>query len=95
MNHPVRILVQALAGFAIGLCLVGLASATALVLAFATSSRVAIPAVIEVWTSREPNGTTALEFVPEFGGATILVIVFAGLYTFVTVVVGQRRGERG
>lgn len=95
MNHPVRILLQALAGLAIGLCLVGLASATALVLAFATSSRVVIPAVIEVWTSREPNGTTALEFVPQSGGAMILVMAFAALYTVVTVVIGQRRSERG
>lgn len=95
MTLPLRILVQTLAGLAIGVSLVFLASAAALVLAFATSSRVAIPAVIEVWTSRESNGTTALEFVPDVGGAVVVVLVIAAAYAIATVAVGRRRAPRG
>ena len=93
MTLPLRILVQAIAGLAIGVCLVVLAAASAFVLAFATSSRIAIPAVIEVWTSREPNGTTALEFVPDPGGAALVVVVVAAIYATATVV-GRRRAAR-
>jgi hypothetical protein len=89
-----RILLHALAGLAIGVCLVVLAAASALVLAFASTSRVAIPAVIEVWTSREANGTTALEFVPEPAGAGIVVLAFATIYTIATVAFGRRRARR-
>jgi hypothetical protein len=91
---PLRILLHALAGLAIGACLVVLASASAFVLAFATSSRVVIPAVIEVWTSREANGTTALEFVPDPGGAGIVILGFAAIYTVATVAVARRRASR-
>lgn len=94
MTLPLRILLQSLAGLAIGVCLVVLAAASAFVLAFATSSRVTIPFVVEVWTLREPNGTTALEFVPDPAGAGILVLVFAAIYTVATVAVSRRRASR-
>lgn len=90
MTLPLRILVQSLVGLAIGASLVVLAVAVALVLAFATTSHVAIPAVIEVWASREANGTTALEFVPDVGGATVLVLVIAAAYAGATVAAGRR-----
>lgn len=93
MTLPLRILIQFLAGLAIGLCVVFLAIAASLVLAFATSSRVAIPAVIEVWTSREPNGTTALEFAPDPGGAVLVALAIAVLYTAVTVATRRRRAR--
>jgi hypothetical protein len=90
-----RILLQTLAGLAIGACLVVLAAASAFVLAFATSGRVAIPAIVEVWTSRETNGTTALEFVPDPTGAGIVVLAVAAIYTIATVALGRRRAQRG
>lgn len=94
MTLPLRIVVQALAGLAIAASLVFLAAASALVLAFVTAGRVHLPPIVEVWTSLEANGTTALEFIPDFGGAGIVILVLAAVYTTVTVAVGQRRARR-
>lgn len=91
MTLPLRILVQALAGLAIAACLVVLAAATAFVLAFATRARVIIPAVIDVRATTEPNGTTALEFVPDVGGIALVVLVIAAVYTAATVGASRRR----
>ena len=51
MTLPLRILIHAIAGLAIGASLVALAAMTAFVLAFTTSSRVVVPAIIEVSTA--------------------------------------------
>ena len=94
MTLPLRILIHAIAGLAIGASLVALAAMTAFVLAFTTSSRVVVPAIIEVSTSLEPDGTTALEFLPNPGGAILVIVVFAAIYTAVVVVTGRRRARR-
>lgn len=94
MTLPLRILIQSIVGIAIGLSLVVLAAAAALVVAFATSSRVAVPAVIDVWTSQEANGSTALEFVPDPAGAGVVILAFAACYAIANATAGVRRSAQ-
>ncbi len=95
MTLPLRLVLSVLAGLAIGASLVFLAFATAVVLALSTGNRIAVPGLIEVWTSREPSGTTALEFIPDVAGAGLLVLGFAAVYTVATVVASRRRSRHG
>ena len=94
MTLGIRILIQAAAGLAVGVALVALTLASALALAFSTSSPVRIPLVIDVWATREPNGTTALNFLPDLAGMGVVVVAFALVFTVVTVTTGRRRRAR-
>jgi hypothetical protein len=89
MTAGFRILLHCFAGLVLGVCVVFLAIAASLVMAFSTAGDVTIPGVIRIWRSTE-NGATALNFVPDFVGMGIAVLACAGLYVLLTTLAGRR-----
>ncbi|SFR54993.1 hypothetical protein SAMN04488591_1914 [Microbacterium azadirachtae] len=89
MTSGFRILLHSFAGLVLGVCVVFLAIAASLVMAFTTAGDVTIPGVIRIWRATE-NGATALNFVPNIAGMGIAVVLIAGLYVLVSTLLGAR-----
>ena len=91
MTAGFRIVLHCFAGLVLGVCVVFLAIAASLVMAFTSAGDVTIPGIIRIWRASE-NGATALNFVPNVVGMGIAVLAIAGLYVLVRTLAG--RGAR-
>ncbi|WP_295013655.1 hypothetical protein [uncultured Microbacterium sp.] len=89
MTAGLRILLHCFAGLALGVCVVFLAVAAALVTSFNTDGDVVIPGVIRIWRATE-NGATALNFVPYPLGMGVAALGVAGVYVLIAVLAGGR-----
>ncbi len=89
MPAGLKILLHCFTGLVLGVCVVFIAIAAAMAMAFGTAGDVVIPGVIRIWRTVE-NGATALNFVPEPLGMGIAVLVVAGSYVLVQTLVGRR-----
>lgn len=80
MTNGMRVLVRAVTGLIVGVCVVFIAVAVTLMLSFSTSAAVGIPGLIDVWTSQE-NGANAVDFEPSVVGMAVAAVVIAAVYT--------------
>jgi hypothetical protein len=79
MRTPLKVVVHALTGLALGLSIVVIGVVATIALAVATGSRVGIPGVFVAWM--EPyQGAPSLSFVPDGVGIPVAVAVVAVLY---------------
>jgi len=88
MPFGLKVLLQSLTGLVLGVCVMFIAIAAALAMAFSTAGDVVIPGVIRIWRSVE-NGATALNFVPQPLGIGIGVLVVAAVYIVVWMLAGR------
>ena len=88
MPFGLKVLLHCLTGLVLGVCMMFIAIAAALAMAFSTAGDVVIPGVIRIWRSVE-NGATALNFVPQPIGIGVGVLVVAAVYVVVWMLVGR------
>jgi hypothetical protein len=94
VTHGLRILVNILSGLAIGASLLVLAVASAFALSFINNAGVTLPGIIDIWTTPEPNGTTALNFLPNPAGMGVAVLVVATVYALAATLASRGRARR-
>lgn len=90
MTNGLRVLVHAITGLIVGVCVVFIGVAVTVMLSFFTSAAVGLPGLIDVWTTEE-NGAVALNIVPSFVGMGVAVLVIAAVYTVVLSATTRRR----
>ena len=88
MPLGLKVLLHCLTGLVLGVCVMLIAVAAALAMAFSTAGDVVIPGVIRIWRSVE-NGATALNFVPQPLGFGIGVLLIAAAYVVVRTLAGR------
>ncbi|WP_336647729.1 hypothetical protein [Microbacterium sp. MMO-10] len=89
MPFGLKVLLHCLTGLVLGVCVMFIAIAAALAMAFSTAGDVVIPGVIRIWRSAE-NNATALNFVPQPIGIGVGVLVVAALYVVIRTLAGRR-----
>ncbi|WP_295127312.1 hypothetical protein [uncultured Leifsonia sp.] len=92
MSNGLRVLLHAITGLIVGLCVVFIGVAVTLMLSFFNATAVGIPGLIDVWTTEE-NGATALNFNPSFVGMGVAVLVTAAAYTVLLSLATRRRAQ--
>lgn len=88
MPLGLKVLLHCLTGLVLGVCVMLIAIAAALAMAFSTAGDVVVPGVIRIWRSVE-NGATALNFVPQPVGIGVGVLVVAAAYVVVRTLAGR------
>jgi hypothetical protein len=92
MPNGLRVLLHAITGLIVGVCVVFIGVAVSLMLSFLNATAVGIPGVIDVWTTEE-NGATALNFTPSFVGMSIAALMVAAVYTVLLSLTTPRRAQ--
>jgi len=93
MTTGVRLLLHSLLGVVMGVCVVVIAVAACLLLAFSSAGEVTIPGVIAIWQSTE-NDAIALNVTPRPWGLLLAVLGVAATVVALRLLADRRRARK-